>query len=127
VLVGGTSVRARESLVRELATMRDERSAPMFCYLIRQLDRARQLRAYEVSIDALGATGGPEAVEALGFAIGAGEWWAPRRTSALKRRAAMALRRIGSAEAIQELRRATEHASFFTRRAAKAALAGMGG
>ena len=126
VLVGGASARARESLVRELATMRDERSAPMFRYLVRRLDRGRQLRAYEASIDALGACGGPAAVEALGFAIGEGEWWAPRRTSELKRRAAAALRRIGSDDAIQTLRRATTHVSYFTRRAAKAALTGMG-
>ncbi len=127
VLIGGASSRVRESLIRELSTMRDERSVPMFCYLVRQLDRRRQLRAYEISIDALGASGGPPAVEALEFAVGAGEWWAPRRTSALKRRAAAALRRIGSSDATQALRRATSHASYFTRRAAKAALAEMGG
>jgi len=127
VLVGGASARARASLVREMSTMRDARSAPLFGYLVRRLDRARQLSAYEASIDALGASGGPGAVEALEFAIGTGEWWAPRRTSALKRRAAAALRRIGSDEATQALRRASEHASYFTRRAAKAALSGTGG
>ena len=127
VLIGGATSRARESLVRELATLRDERSAPLFCYLVKQLDRGRQQSAYQVSLDALGACGGPEAVEALEFALRQGEWWAPRRTSALKRRAALALKRIGSNDAVQALRRSTEHASYLTRRAAKAALAGTGG
>jgi len=127
VLVGGASPRARESLVRELSTMRDEQSAPLFCYLVRRLNRRRQLRAYEVSIDALGGGGSPQAVEALEFALGAGEWWAPRRTSALKRRAAAALRRIGSDGATQALRRAAGHASYSTRRAARDAMADMGG
>jgi HEAT repeat protein len=119
--------RVRASLVRELATMHDERAAPLFCHLVKNLNRRRLRSAYEVSIDALGTCGGPDAREALAFALRQGEWWAPFRTRALKTRAATALRRIGTPDAIQALREAANDGPRSTRRAARVALTGMEG
>jgi len=119
--------RVRGALVNELGTMRDERAAPLFCYLVKHLDRRLLRSAYEVSLDSLGAFGGPDAIEALEYALQQGEWWAPLRTRALKTKAAKALRRVGTTDAIQALREASERGSGSTRRAARAALAGMAG
>ena len=83
--------RARASLVHELATVRDERAAPLFAHLVRHLHRGRQRRGYEISLDALGAIGaggGPDAIDALERALHQGEWWAPARTRALRAKAA---------------------------------------
>ncbi len=113
------SPRARSSLVHELATLRDERAAPLFGYLIRHLQRGRHRRGYEVSLDALGAYGGLDALPALEFALQQGEWWAPARTRALKARAAAALRRIGTPEARRVLEEAAARGSRTTRAAAR--------
>jgi len=126
VLSSSTS-RVRSTLVHELSTYRDERAAPLFCYLVKHLDRRALRTAYQVALDSLGAFGGPDAVEALEFALFQGEWWAPLRSAALKARAAAALRRIGSAGAVDALRRASGHGPRSTRRAASVALAQLTG
>lgn len=116
--------RLRESLGRELRTLRDARAAPLFGYLVRHADRGVEQAIYETAVEALGVFGGPEAVDALEHALHRGDWWAPRRTRAHRRLAARALRRVGSAEATEVLRRAAERGSFGVRRIARAALAG---
>ena len=58
------------------------------------------------------------------FALSAlyrGEWWAPRRTKALRRTAAAALRLIGNAEALQALEDAAARGPRGVRVAARAA------
>ena len=54
--------------------------APLFCYLVRQLDRTAVPGVYVGAIEALGSFGGPDAVEALKDALQQGDWWAPLRT-----------------------------------------------
>jgi hypothetical protein len=126
-VLSSSTGRVRSTLVHELSTCRDERAAPLFCYLVKHLDRRAMRTAYQAALDSLGAFGGPDAVEALEFALFQGEWWAPLRTGALKTRAATALRRVGSPEAVEVLRRASGHGPRSTRRAASAALAQLTG
>lgn len=111
--------RVRDSLGRELRTLRDPRAAPLFGYLVRHADRRAERVLYETAIEALGAFGGPEAVEALEYALYQGDWWAPRRTRAGRQLAARALRRIGTAEALDALKRAAERGPFGVRRVAR--------
>ena len=76
----GTTGRPRETLITELTSMRDERAAPLFCYLVRHIDRKAFYGLYVGAIDALGSFGGPDAVEALKEALQRGDWMAPLRT-----------------------------------------------
>jgi hypothetical protein len=118
--------RSRESLVNQLTTMRDERAAPLFCYLLRHMDRRAQPPLYVAAIDALGAFGGPDAVEALKFTLYQGDWRAPFTTRRLRTSAARALRRIGTEAALHVLREASETGPRGVRRAASAELASLG-
>ncbi len=111
--------RPRETLLKELTAMRDERAAPLFCCLVRHLDRRAFPAVYQASIDALGTFGGPDAVEALKDALQRGDWWAPLRTRRLRAAIAQALRRIGTPAAVEALRDASEHGTFGVRSAAK--------
>jgi HEAT repeat protein len=117
------SGRSRETLVNELVSMRDERSAPLFGDLVRQLDRRRFPQVYLAAIAALGTFGGPDAVDALAFALRQGEWWAPIRTRRLRASAAAALRRIGSPPALDALRAASTRGPRGVRAVARAELA----
>src|SRR3954451_15181148 len=102
-----TTGRPRETLIAELGSMRDERAAPLFCYLVRHLDRKAFPVVYLGSIDALGSFGGPDAVEALREALQRGDWTAPFRTRRIRAAAAQALRKIGNAAAVAALRDAS--------------------
>ena len=115
------AARVRETLEHELRTMRDARAAPLFCYLMKHIDRRGQRPLYESSIEALGAFGGPEAIEALEHALHQGDWWAPFRTRALRQAAAKALRRVGTPDATEALRRAAERGPRGVRAAARRA------
>ena len=55
-----TTGRPRETLITELSSMRDERAAPLFCYLVRHLDRKalpRRLRRRDRSARIVRRTG----------------------------------------------------------------------
>ena len=106
-----TSGRPREALITELTSMRDERAAPLFCYLVRHLDRKAFHGVYVGAIDALGSFGGPDAVEALKDALQRGDWMAPFRTRRTRASAAQALRRIGTSAAVAALRDASTRGS----------------
>ncbi len=121
--LGTVSGRARETLVAELTSIRDRRASPFFAYLVRHLDRAKHAGVYLASIEALGTFGDPSSVEALGRALDAGDWWAPLRTRRARTAAAAALRKIGSPEAVEVLRRAAAKGKRGTRTAARAELA----
>jgi hypothetical protein len=118
--LGSVTGRARESLVTQLLGVRDRRAAPLFIYLVRTLDRRKYLPIYLAAIDALGALGEPAAVEVLKEALLEGEWWAPGRTRRARGAAAAALRRIGSAAALDVLRAAARTGSRGVRTAARA-------
>jgi hypothetical protein len=115
--------RARQTLVHEIVAMRDERAAPLFCFLLRHVDRRKLQPIYLGSIEALGGFGGPDAVDALKFALHQGDWWAPLKTRRLRTAAAASLRRIGSPAALDVLRGASTRGPRGVRSAARAELA----
>ena len=121
--VGG---RARQTLVAELAKIRDPRATPLFVYLVRHLNRARHARVYLAALEALGTSGDPDSVDALKEALHRGDWWAPIRTRRARTAAAAALRRIGSAQALDVLRSTSAAGSRGARAAARAELAQLG-
>ena len=102
--------------------MRDERAAPLFTYLVRHMNRRTEQQLYQTSIEALGTFGGPDAVEALKFALGQGDLWAPLKTRRLRAAAAQALRQIGTPAAIDVLREASTRGPRGVRAAARAQL-----
>jgi hypothetical protein len=120
-----TTGRPRETLVTELGSMKDERAGPLFCYLVRHIDRKRFPVVYVGAIDALGSFGGPDAVEALKVALQAGGW-NPFRTRRTRASAAQALRRIGTSAAVTALREASTRGSWGVRAAARAELKLLG-
>lgn len=120
------SRRSRETLINELAAMRDVRAAPLFCHLVRHVDRRALQPVYASAIDALGAVGGPEAVDALKFALHQGDWRSPFTTRRLRAAAAVALRKIGTPPAVEVLRDASTRGRAGVRSAARAELARLG-
>ncbi len=114
--------RPRETLINELSALRDERAAPLFCHLVRHVDRNAFHAVYVSAIEALGSYGGPDAVEALKYALQQGDLIAPMKTRRARVAAAQALRRIGNAAAIEALREASEKGSFGVRSAARSEL-----
>jgi HEAT repeat protein len=125
-LAGGAG-RSRDTVVGELVTMRDERAAPLFCFLLRRLDRRGLYPVYLAAIESLGAFGAPEAVDALKFALHDGDWWTPLRTRRARSAAAASLRRIGTPAALDVLRAASTRGTFGVRAAARAELARLSG
>jgi hypothetical protein len=118
--------RTRERLINELTGLRDDRAAALFAYLIRHMDRRIEQRLYLSAIETLGTFGGTDAVEALKLALYQGTWWSPLRTRRLRTAAATALRRIGTAAAIDVLREAAARGALGVRAAARAQLADVG-
>lgn len=118
---------AGDRLAHDLVTIRDRRAAPLFSAMVRQLDPLTMPEVYSAAIEALGATGpaaGPDAVDALQSAFRHGQWWAPVRTKRQRTTIALALRKIGTPEAIEALRSAAANGPRGVRAAARAQLAG---
>jgi hypothetical protein len=113
----------REALVSELTSLRDERSGPLFRYLLTRIDRKALRPLYLGAIERLGSVGGPDAVDALARALNDGGWWPPFQDRAHHAAAADALRRIGSPNAIEALRQAASRGSRHARKAARQQLA----
>src|SRR5204862_2382116 len=129
ILVGAlvsSTGRPRETLITELTSMRDERAAPLFCYLVRHLDRKALYNVYVNALDALSLFGGPDAVEALQQAMPSGDWKAPFRTRRIRASAGQALRKIGTPAAIAALKDVSTKGSRGARSAAKAELKRLG-
>lgn len=114
--------RPRQTLVTELGTMRDERATPLFCYLVRHVNRRSFPAVYVSAIEALGSFGGADAVEVLKEALHRGDWMAPLRTRKTRAAAAQALRRIGTPTAIAALREVSTRGPRGARVAARAEL-----
>jgi HEAT repeat protein len=117
-----TSGRPRETLIAELQSMRDERAAPLFSYLVRHINRKAFPSVYVGAVEALGSFGGPDAVGALTHALQQGDWRAPLRTRRLRAAAAQALRRNAPDAALDALREAGRRGPRGTRAAARAQL-----
>ncbi|MBI2833761.1 MAG: HEAT repeat domain-containing protein [Acidobacteria bacterium] len=115
---------ARGSLMQELAELRDDRAAPLFCYLVRHLPQHFELRAfYLTSIEIVGRLGGADGIGALVDALQRGRWWTPFRNRAFRAAAATALTRIKTPAAVQALREASAKGPSGARRAAARELA----
>jgi hypothetical protein len=117
--------RARQTLVSELLSLRDERAAPFYAYLVKHMPRRQLPNVYMAAVEALGTFGGAESVDALKAALHHGEFWAPMRTRRIRAAAAAALRRIGSPSALDALRSASSGGPRGVRSAARSQLAGL--
>ena len=120
------SGRIRQTMVNELMSIRDPKTAPLFAYLVKNLNRRKLPQVYEAAIDALGGFDDRDAVDALKTALHGGDWWAPFRTRRARASAASALRKIGTPPALDVLRGAVTTGSRGTRAAARSALAQLG-
>ena len=114
--------RTRETLMKEVLSMRDERAAPLFAYALRELDPRRLPQVYTVAIDTLGAVGGDESVVALTAALHRGRWWTPFANRRFRGAAAQSLKRIGTPSALDALRSASNRGAPGVRSAARAEL-----
>ncbi len=116
----------RDAIMQVLVAARDDRSAPLFIYILEHSDHRGNLESVCLSaMEALGKLGGdPDSVRALKAVLYRGEWWAPRRTSRLRKAAALALRTAGSDEATQVLEEALADGPRGVRRVTRMALAG---
>jgi glutamine phosphoribosylpyrophosphate amidotransferase len=110
--------------MQSISLVRDERAAPLFAYILGHVDRRGTLApVYLRAIESLGALRDPVGIEPLKVALYKGEWWAPRRTAALRTAVATALARISTPEALAVLEDAALNASRGIRSAARAQLA----
>lgn len=123
--VMAASGRTKETLRNAVTAMRDERATPLWCYLVRHLDRRREPALYQSAVEALGTTGGPEAVGALKHALHEGDWRAPLSTRRTRAAAAQALRRIGTPAALDVLKDASSAGPRGARSAARAHLSNL--
>jgi HEAT repeats/PBS lyase HEAT-like repeat len=124
-LAGGTA-QSREAIMQSIGTVRDERATPLFAYILGHIDHRGALApVYLRAIESLGALRDPGGIAPLRDALYKGEWWAPRRTSALRAAAASALARIGTPEAMAVLDEAISGGSRGVRSAARVQLANL--
>jgi HEAT repeat protein len=117
-----SSGRTRETLANEMLATRDDRAAPLFCYLLKHMKPSAFPRIYAAAVEALGSSKVPGAVAALTFALHQGEVWSPMRTRRLRAAAAASLRSIGTPEAIEALRTSSARGPRGARSAARAEL-----
>ena len=117
-----SSGRTRETLATEMLATRDDRAAPLFCYVLKNMKRSAFPRIYAAAVEALGTSKVAGAVGALTFALHQGELWSPMRTRRLRAAAAASLRSIGTPEAIEALRATSARGPRGARSAAKAEL-----
>jgi hypothetical protein len=115
---------SRNLLMQALTSIRDERAASLFAFILAHADYRGSLRAvYVKAIEALGAVDSDDGVAALRTVLFRSEWYAPFRTAAFRQAAAAALARLGSAAALEVLDEAARDGSRGTRRAARSARA----
>ena len=123
-LTSGTE-RSREAIMQAVSMVRDERATPLFAYILEHVDHRGALApVYLRAIESLGVLKDPTGIQPLSQALKKGEWWAPRRTSALRHAAAAALARIGTPEAITALEEAVAGGTRGIRSAARAHIPG---
>jgi hypothetical protein len=123
-LASGT-VQSRDAIMHSINTVRDERATPLFAYILEHVDHRGALApVYLRAIESLGVLKDPNGILPLKDALRKGEWWAPRRTAALRHAAAAALARIGTPEAVAALEEAVAVGSRGVRAAARAQLPG---
>ncbi|MGD9905491.1 MAG: HEAT repeat domain-containing protein [Vicinamibacterales bacterium] len=124
-LTAGPS-RTRDLIMHSVGTLRDERAAPLFAFIVRQSSHRGDFEDfYRSALETLGHLGvsSDATLQALRGALDRGEWWAPVRTRRLRTAAAMALRTIATPEAVAVLEGAAYAGKRGVRAAARAALA----
>jgi HEAT repeat protein len=120
------SPQSREAIMQSISLVRDERATPLFAYILGHVDHRGTLAPiYLRAIESLGALRDPNGIAPLRDALYKGEWWAPRRTGALRAAAAAALGRIGTPDALAVLDEAVSQGSRGVRSAARAQLANI--
>ena len=112
---------SRDTMVRELLDLRDDRTIPVFCHLLdHTVARGQHAQLHITIIEGLGGLSShADAITTLRRVLHAGHWWAPLRTAAFRKAAAAALRRLGSPEAIEVLKDAAEHGNRGVRQVAR--------
>jgi hypothetical protein len=112
---------ARELMVRELIDLRDDRAIPVLCHALEHSHSRGKVAQLDAQVvEALGSLGAhPESTQALRRVLYAGRWWAPLRTAAMRKAAAVALRRLDSSEATAILCEAADKGSRGVRAAAR--------
>jgi HEAT repeats/PBS lyase HEAT-like repeat len=121
--LNGASGSTRAALLGEVLKMRDQRSTPLFAYLVQHMNRHQFPDLFLAGIEALGSFGGADAVSALKSVLHTGTWWPPFGNRKYRAAAARALGRIGTAVALDVLRSASKTGAFGVRSAARAELA----
>jgi HEAT repeats/PBS lyase HEAT-like repeat len=118
-LVTGNST--RETVLQELRGLRDDKAAPLLCYVLKQTQpNGRFFTVHLDMLDSLGnLRGHPESIRTLKHVLYSGSLWTPFKTAALRHAAASALKRIGSPEATAVLDEAIVKGSRGVRNAAK--------
>ncbi|HUK37393.1 MAG TPA: HEAT repeat domain-containing protein, partial [Vicinamibacterales bacterium] len=112
--------RSRDAIMQSISLVRDERATPLVVHILRNVDHRRLTSVYLRAIEQLGVLRDPEAVSPLTEAFRRpGEWWAPRRTSALRAASAAALARVGTPEALAVLEEAVANGPRGLRNAAR--------
>ncbi len=120
------SPRTRDMITGSISTLRDERAAPLFAFLVRQGQiRGRAEKVFLAAVDALGTlrVSDETTIGALVDAAGRGVWWNPFQAKRLRTAAVKALRLIGSPEAITALETLARSGPYGAKTAAQAALA----
>jgi hypothetical protein len=117
--------RTREAIMQALGSFRDEKSAPLFVFILNNTGHTgKNEPVYTSTIESLGKVATDDrSVAALKDILYRGEWWAPGRTSRIRAAAARALRGIGTLAADRALEEAVGQGPGGARRAATAALA----
>jgi HEAT repeat protein len=112
----------RDMIMQQLLGLRDKKAIPLLCYVLKHTSpRGKLAQMHADIVELLGALSAhPESTRALKHVLYRGEWWAPYKTAALRRAAALALRRIGSADAVAVLQEAATTGSRKVRSAARA-------
>ena len=121
--LNSASGRTKDTLIKEILGMREDRAAGFFAHFVRHTEPGRMPALYVKAIEALGAAGGTEAVSALKIALNRGQWWSLFANRRHRSAAAQSLRRIGTPEALDTLRDASRSGALGVRAAARAELA----
>jgi HEAT repeat protein len=118
-LVSGSAF--RETVLQELIGLRDNKAVPLLCYVLKQTSpKGKLFKVHLEMLDALGSLKGQaESISTLKHVLYSGSIWSPLKTSALRRAAASALKRIGSPEATAVLDEALTTGSRGVRSAAR--------
>jgi hypothetical protein len=114
--------RTRDTLMTEVLKTRDQRAAPLFAYLLRQVNPRTFPQLYLTAIEVLGTATGADAIDALKSALHQGHWWTPLANRKYRGAAAHALAKIGSAGAMDVLRDASTNGALGVRAAARGEL-----